>query len=242
MSERIFCEIDVEDRVNAISYLEKYLLKYNVVSGRAEGDAQIALEEREKTNPPKPSLMNPKIDETNDVIDNKPVEVETTVTSEWTIERVRNLLSEEVGKSHKANFSEERCKVFYRRVAEIQNLIEAEGWRLNPPKLNKESCSFFLMDKGVTRVRRVFGILLHTHLPHGTPKGRNGEKIPDLSIKSNPPRIFVPIMEEGARQLERQHGCEFWGIDGYLVYYDIPENMSELLPVLEFAYNKHLGN
>lgn len=121
-------------------------------------------------------------------------------------------------------------------------MIEAEGWRLNPPKLNKESCSFFLMDKGITRVRRVFGILLHTHLPHGRPKGRNGEKIPDLSIKSNPPRIFVPITEEEARQLERQYGCEFWGIDGYLVYYDIPENMWELLPVLEFAYNKHLGN
>ena len=162
--------------------------------------------------------------------------------SEWTIERVRNLLSEEIGKYHKANFSEERCEVFYKRVAEIQNLIEAEGWRLNPPKLNKQSCSFLLMDRGSTGKRKVFGILLHTQLPHGTPKGRNGEKIPDLSVRSNPPRIVVQITEEEARQLERQHGCEFWGISKNHVYYDIPENMSELLPVLEFAYNKHLGN
>lgn len=162
--------------------------------------------------------------------------------SEYTIARVRNSLSPEMRAYHEAHYSEDRCSIFYRRVAEIQSLIKAEGWRVNPPKLNKQSCSFFLMDRGSKGKRKVFGILLHTQLPHGTPKGRNGEKIPDLSIKSNPPRIVVQITEEEARQLERQHGCEFWGISRNHVYYDIPENISELLPVFEFAYNKHLGN
>ena len=161
--------------------------------------------------------------------------------SESTIARVKNSLSQELRVYHEAHFSEDRCSIFYRRVAEIQSLIEAEGWRLKPPKLNKQSCSFLLMDKGATRVRMVFGILLYTQLPHGTPKGRNGENIPDLSIRSNPPRICVKITEEEARQLEHQHGCEFWGISKNHVYYDIPENISELLPVLKFAYNKHRG-
>lgn len=230
VSERIFCEIDIANLERAVPSLEKYLLKSNVASRKAERNARVVLEERKKADKPKPSPIP------------KQTVAPSEFSGEWTVERIRNLVSEEIRDYHEVNFSEERCKVFYKRVAEIQNLIEAEGWRLNPPKLNKESCSFFLLDKGVTRVRRVFGILLHTHLPHGAPQDRNGEKIPNLSIKSNPPRIFVPITEEGARQLERQHGCEFWGIDGHLVFYDIPENISELLPVLEFAYNKHLGN
>lgn len=239
LSDRIFCETDIENQENVGTDLEKYLLKSNVASGEAELNAEIALEEKGKTDSSGSNSINPKTASADDASDKKSVETEITVVGEWTIERVRNLLSKEIGKSHKAKFSEERCKVFYRRVAEIQNLIEAERWRLNPPKLNKESCSFPLIDKGN---RRGFGILLHTHLPHGAPRGRNGEKIPDISIKSNPPRIFVRITEEEARQLERQHGCEFWGISGNHVYYDIPEDISELLPVLEFAYNKHRRN
>ena len=31
-------------------------------------------------------------------------------------------------------------------------------------------------------------------------------------------------------------------VDGYLIYYNIPENVAELLPALEFAYKKHSGN
>ena len=45
VSERIFCKIDIEDPVNAISDLEKYLLKSNVASGEAELNAEIVLEE-----------------------------------------------------------------------------------------------------------------------------------------------------------------------------------------------------
>ena len=57
MSDRIFCETDIEDREAAISDLEKYLLKSNVASGEAELNAEIALEEREKADKSEPSPM-----------------------------------------------------------------------------------------------------------------------------------------------------------------------------------------
>ena len=46
VSDRIFCETDIENQEDAISDLEKYLLKSNVVSGEAELNAEIALEEK----------------------------------------------------------------------------------------------------------------------------------------------------------------------------------------------------
>ena len=175
VSDRIFCETDIEDRETAISDLEKYLLKSNVASGEAGLDAEIALEEREKEDKPEPSPIP------------KQTVAPSKFSGEWTVERIRNLVSEEIRDYHESNFSEERCNVFYRWVAETQNLIEAEGWKLNPPKLNKENCNFSLRGKGTTRIRRVIGILLHTHLPYAMPIGRNGERISDLSIKSNRP-------------------------------------------------------
>ena len=42
LSDRIFCETNIENREDAISDLEKYLLKSNVASGEAEVDAEIA--------------------------------------------------------------------------------------------------------------------------------------------------------------------------------------------------------
>lgn len=75
--------------------------------------------------------------------------------------------------------------------------------------------------------------------------GRDGK----LIKASIPPRIFVRITKEEAEQLERQNvdldGCKFCGVQKDksvdYVYYDIPDNMSDLFPVLEFAYNKHRG-
>ncbi|MYB01875.1 hypothetical protein F4X90_19680, partial [Candidatus Poribacteria bacterium] len=46
LSERIFCETNIENREEAISNLEKYLLKSNVASGEAELNAEIVLEEK----------------------------------------------------------------------------------------------------------------------------------------------------------------------------------------------------
>lgn len=164
-----------------------------------------------------------------------------SVRGEWTIERVKKSLPQESRQYQEAHFSEDRRNLFYRRVAEIQNLIEAEDWRLKPPKLNKGSCSFFLTDKGATQVRRPFGIVIQPFLPYARPIGRNGENIQTHSLTSNPPRFFASITEAEASRLERQYGCEFSCITGRHIYYDISDDVRDLLPVLELAYNKHRG-
>ncbi len=161
--------------------------------------------------------------------------------NEWTTDRVKDLWSNEVREYHKANYPEDRRNVFYKRVAETLNLIETEGWRLTP-KPNKQNCAFYLLDRSITRTRSPFGILLHSFLPQARPVDRNGERISDRSISSNPPRIFVRgITQEEAEQLECEYGCNFFAVSR-VIHYNIPGNVSELLPVLEFAYKKHSGN
>ncbi len=180
-------------------------------------------------------------DPSNSNVDPKDGESTPTAVSNWTATRVRNSLLEEVRAYHEAHFSEEIRNIFYERVAETQNLIEAEGWRLKPPELRRVLCPFFLSDKGVTRFRRIFGIVLQHFLPHARPIGRNGEKIQTHSLTSKPPRFFATIVEAEARQLEHQYGCKFSYIEQHQIYYDMPNDMRNLLPVLEFAYNKHRG-
>lgn len=164
-------------------------------------------------------------------------------TAEWTIDRVRNSLSEEVRDYHD-KYAEERVNLFYRGAVGLQNLIKKEGWELDM-KVSKVPCSFFLKNKGVMGIKRIFGIILPVHLPHGSSVDRNG-KVIGGSLKSTPPRLFVGIMEEEAEQLERQYGCEFCAVSKRksvdFIYYYIPEDMSTLFPVLEFAYKKHRGN
>ena len=209
---------------DALADLQEYFLKPNVASGEAEVDAEITLEEADAS---EPSSINLDSDFTDGIIDDQPEEGQTTVSSEfsgeWTVEQIRNLVSEEMKDFHEANFPEERCNVFYRRVAEIQNLIEAEGWRLKT-RFNKKSCRFWLTDKGVTRVKSVFGI----HLQY------------------NPLTLHVRIMKRDAEELKRQCGCEFYEVSkneyADYTYYYVPDDITELRPVLEFAYRKHSGN
>ena len=248
VSERIFCKIDIEDRENAVADLEKYLLKSNVASGEAELNAEIALEEKEKTNISEISPIVPNPNPIDDAIDNpsekRPIAVLPKPDSEWTIEWVRNSLSQELRAHYEKIYSEESLKLFYGAVTGVQNLIETEKWRLNLPKVSKMLCGFWLTDKGVIgRIGRIFGILPSGRFPVSI-VDRDGELIKKVQVL---PRIFVRITKEEAEQLEREHnGCEYYGVSedqsADYVYYDIPENISELLPVLEFAYNKHLGN
>ncbi|RKU16783.1 hypothetical protein C6500_16290 [Candidatus Poribacteria bacterium] len=211
MDERVFSDIDIANLERAVSSLEKYLLKSNVASGKAERNARIALEDREKVD-----------------------------TSKLTIEQVRNSLSEDVRNYHD-KYTEERVNLFYRGAAELQNLIRKEGWELDM-KIGKVPCSFFLKDKGTTRIKRIFGFILPVHLSHGSSIDRNG-KVIGGSLKSTPPRLFVRIMVEEAAQLERQSGCEFCAVSKDepvdFIFYYIPDKITELRPVLEFAYNKH---
>lgn len=224
LSDRIFCETDIENREKAISDLEKYLLKSNVASGEAEVDAEIALEEADAS---EPSSINPDSDFTDNIIDDQPEEGQTTVSSEfsgeWTVEQIRNLVPEEIRDYHETNFPEERCNVFYRRVAEIQNLIEAKDWRLKT-RWNKKSCRFWLTNNGVTQVKSVFGI----HLQY------------------DPLTLHARIMKKDAEELKRQCGCEFYSVSknryADYIYYYIPDDITELRSILEFAYKKHSGN
>ena len=80
------------------------------------------------------------------------------------------------------------------------------------------------MDKGVTQVKSVFGI----HLQY------------------NPFTLHVRIMKKDAEELKRQYRCEFYSVNknksADYIYYHIPDDITELRPVLEFAYKKHTGN
>lgn len=156
----------------------------------------------------------------------------------WTVMEVRDLLTPELISYH-AIFPEERCDAFYRRVAELQNLTKKQEWSLNSPGFRKNFCGFYLKTRGRTGVTRIFGILLDVMLPFQVLMDRNGEEVDDLSRDSNPPRVFVKITPEEASQLEHRHGCAFSRLSDYEVYYDIPSDIADLLPVLEFAYNKH---
>jgi hypothetical protein len=146
LSDRIFCETDIESRENAVSDLEKYLLKSNVASGEAALNAEIALEEKEKTSSSELSPIDPKMGEVDDIIDNQPVPKQPIAPSEfsgkWTIARVKDSLSPEVRDDHEKNYPEERRNLFYKGAAEVQNLIEKERWRLDR-KISKSLVVFF---------------------------------------------------------------------------------------------------
>ena len=89
-------------------------------------------------------------------------------------------------------------------------------------KPSKIACNFWLEDKDRQKKQRIFG----------------------LRITFNPPRLRVKITEEEAEKLKMQHGCKVAWYSKHVksAFYSIPEDMSELLPVLEFAYKKHTGN
>lgn len=233
LSDRVFCETDIENGNEAVSALEQYLSKANVASGDAELDAEIALEEEAAPAGPEPFL--------SDAADAASLDNSALIhEGKWTAARVKDLLPLEISNYHETKYPEERRDVCYRTVAEIQNLIEAEGWKMDPPKLNKTLVSFRVAKEAArTMGRRSFGIVLGARIPHtwGT-VDRNGEKLRG-SVATIPPRIFVQISPEEALQLERQYGCEFWGDSGWCVYYDIPDNAADLLPPLELAYRQH---
>ena len=154
--------------------------------------------------------IRPKPSPANDIIDPKPIEPEAIIAGEWTIERVKNSLPQEVREYHEAKFSEDRCNIFYGRVAETQNLVQAKGWLLDV-NFTTRYCGF------KNKKRLVFGV----------------------RITFSPPRFFAKITEEEAGGLSNQYKYDSGRKSAF---YTIPENVSELLPVLEFAYNKHRGS
>ncbi len=221
LSDRIFCETDIENREAAISDLEKYLLKSNVASGEAEVDAEIALEEKQGPDSSSESApIHPKTNPVNAVINPKTIEPEATVDGEWTIDRVRNLVPQEL-KVHYESKYKKRWDAFYKAIAAAQNLIQAKGWILDV-RFTKERCGFWLIDGGKNKKQLIFGV----------------------KITFSPPRFFAKITEEEVGSLSNQYECKMvsYYSRSQRAFYTIPEDLTELLPVLEFAYNKHRGN
>ncbi len=221
LSDRIFCETNIENREEAISDLEKYLLKSNVASGAAELEAEIALEERQQPASYESKPVDSKIDLTPGLLDRtsatKQPQVSANPSQEWTMEQIRNSVPKEV-RGYQEKYCEKRQQLFYRAVADVLNLIKEE-WELEL-KFRKSYCGFFLENhRRATRISRIFGITFTVQ-----------------------PRLFVRIMKEEAEKLERQYGCEFCPVDKPevdYIDYDIPDNITILRPVLEFAYKKH---
>ena len=95
LSDRIFCETDIEDRENAVVDLEKYLLKSNVASGEAGLNAEIALEEKGKSSTTESSSIIPNsVDDAPDnPLEERPVTFLPESDVEWTIERVKKIIN-----------------------------------------------------------------------------------------------------------------------------------------------------
>lgn len=125
------------------------------------------------------------------------------------IEEIRTLVPEEQRVYYETEL-QEGGREFYKSVAKTRNLIQEENWELDM-HFTQNYCVFRFQG------RHVFNLRSHIR------------------------RFSVNITEIEAEQLRNQHGCEIvhWGRMTGRPYYAIPENLSELFPVLEFAYNKH---
>lgn len=125
------------------------------------------------------------------------------------IEAIRTLVPEEQRVYYETELAENGHE-FYKSVAKTRNLIQEEGWELDL-QFTQNYCVFRFQG------RHVFNLRSHIR------------------------RFSLNITEIEAEQLRNRHGCEIvhWGRTTGRPYYAIPENLSELFPVLEFAYNRH---
>lgn len=137
LSDRIFCEVDIEDLEEAVLALATYLSKSNIESEEAELNAEIVLEEL-KANDDEPDLTTAIL-----------IDAETS-----TVKLVQDSLSPALREHYESKFPE-RCSGFYRRVAETRNLIKSEGWELEV-RFKESYCGFYLPGER----RAVFRILI----------------------------------------------------------------------------------
>lgn len=131
----------------------------------------------------------------------------------WTVKLVQDSLSPQLREHYESKFPE-RCSVFYRKVAETRNLIKSEGWKLEA-RFKQSYCGFYLRGEQ----RAVFRIL----------------------IQYNPLRFGVDMPEEEAEELRDCYGCSHVKYEPYnrRALYLMPNQVSELLPVLKRAYENN---
>ena len=119
------------------------------------------------------------------------------------------------------SYRSEKVREFYRHIAETRDLAKKTGWELNL-KFVERYCGFWLRRKTDQREILVYGIHLD-YLPF---------------------RCFVKITKEEVEKLRNQYGREivYYHTQPRHAYYTVPDDVRDLLPVLEFAYNKHRGS
>ena len=162
LSDRIFCETDIENEEDPISNLEKYLLKSNVASGEAELNAEIALDDSPDDVPicPKPDLAH-------NAIDSESMKPEAIDAGKWTIDRIKNSLCPKLRDHFEKKHPEDRLQVFYKWVVGVQNLVKEKEWEFkecvsplttaeSSPKFSEMVCGFWLT-RPKEKLARPFG-------------------------------------------------------------------------------------
>ena len=131
---------------------------------------------------------------------------------------VENLVPQHIRNDYETRYRPEKVREFYRYVAETQDLAKKSGWALNL-KFTQRYCGFWVRRETDQREIWIYGV----HLDY------------------NPFRLFVKITQDESGKLRNQYGCDtvYYRTHVGQAFYTIPGNVEQLLPVLEFAYNKH---
>lgn len=135
-------------------------------------------------------------------------------------EKIVNSVPQNMRDYYRETYSLEKMTEFYGCIASTRDLAIKEDWKLEQ-KFVRHYCGFWLIGRASQRGKLVYGV----HLDY------------------TPLRFFVKVTKKDAEELRNQYGCEivYYHTHARQAHYTIPEDLSELLPVLKFAYNKHLG-
>ena len=133
---------------------------------------------------------------------------------------VENLVPQHIRNHYETRYRPERVREFYGYLAETQDLAKKAGWELNL-KFTQRYCGFWVKREADQKEIWIYGVHLDYH----------------------PFRLFVKITQEESGNLRNQYGCDtvYYHTRVGHAFYHIPGNVEQLLPVLEFAYNKHRG-
>ena len=133
---------------------------------------------------------------------------------------VENLVPRHIRNCYETRYRPEKVREFYGYVAETQDLGKKAGWELNL-KFTQRYCGFWVKRETDQREIWIYGV----HFDY------------------NPLRLFVKITQKESEKLRNQYGCDtaYYHTRVGHTFYRIPGDIEQLLPVLEFAYNKHRG-
>ncbi len=129
----------------------------------------------------------------------------------WTAEKIRSLIPPERRHQYETLYNGSKISEFYRRVAELQDMIHQRGWdRVRTPEFRQNYCSFYVKSKAV------FGVNLF-----------------------GAPRFWILLTTEEAERF--RSACEFEAhySRGTWALYPQHATLDALLPILEFAYKKY---